>query len=97
MKKNIHKVLENDNPNIWKKIVIDDFSNDNTINIIKQYPVELIKHPKNYGVGAAIKSGYKYGSSIGSKYMVVMAGDNQHSINDLDNLIFTMLNNDLII
>ncbi len=61
MKKKYSQSFRNDNPNIWEKIVIDDFSNDNTINIIKQYPVELIKHPENYGVGAAIKSGYKYG------------------------------------
>jgi len=41
-------------------IVVDDGSEDNTLNIIKKYDqIILVQHEKNYGKGAAIQTGIK--------------------------------------
>lgn len=41
-------------------IVVDDCSSDNSIEVIKRYSsVKTIRHDKNYGYGAAIKTGIK--------------------------------------
>lgn len=38
-------------------IVVDDGSSDGTLNLIENYPVEVIKHQRNRGYGAALKTG----------------------------------------
>ncbi len=96
---NIEKVLMNENKNIWKRILIDDASTDNTVKIANKYDVEIIQHDQNLGVGAAIKSGYIHGGNIGSNLLIVMAGDNQHSMNDLNSMLthFSTQNLDYLI
>lgn len=44
---------------ISQVIVVDDGSKDNTYRIVNKFPVKLIKHKKNKGKGAAMKSGVK--------------------------------------
>lgn len=57
------KVLSSQLPKGIKKeiIVIDDGSSDGTVEVLKKYEktIKLLKHNKNLGKGAAIKSGIK--------------------------------------
>ena len=71
--------------NIFKNIlIINDGSTDNTLSIIKRFPVKLISHCINLGQGAALDSGLKYFcKSKKYNYVVTFDGDGQHNINDV--------------
>lgn len=63
-------------------VIIDDLSQDKTVEVIKGYQktnkrVVLIEHPVNQGVGGAIASGYMWSRDNGVDISVVMAGDGQ--------------------
>lgn len=65
-------------------IVVNDGSTDNTMNIVKQYPsVRLINQKRNFGYGAALKSGI-----IESKtpWICMFDADGQHNPNDVARL-----------
>ncbi len=74
-------------------VVVDDFSGDDTVNIVKSYaessskPIVLIEHEVNEGVGGAISSGYKYVRDNDFDVAVVMAGDGQMDPEDLPRLL----------
>jgi len=76
--------------NLFKKyefLYIDDGSEDNTYDIIRQYPVKAIRHTANKGYGAALKSGIRQAS--GAK-LILMDGDGQHDpkyIGEIDSLL----------
>lgn len=69
--------------------VIDDKSNDGTVDVIEKYVqdqpgrIRLIKHEVNEGVGGAIASGYKAALSDQMRVTAVMAGDAQMSPDEL--------------
>ena len=61
-------------------IVVDDGSGDGTaaaVEALDDSRVELIRHERNQGVGAAIVTGYKRARDEGIDVTAVMAGDNQ--------------------
>ena len=63
-------------------IVINDNSKDGTLEIVKELEyknkkIVLINQEKNYGVGKAIKTGYKKSIELNSDISVVMPGDAQ--------------------
>ena len=63
-------------------IVINDNSKDGTLEIVqelasKNKKIVLINQEKNYGVGKAIKTGYKKSIELNSDICVVMPGDAQ--------------------
>ncbi len=82
---------------IDKIIVINDASNDNTINILNKIDKKkliIITHEKNKGVGAAISTGYKYCLKHKFDYIAVMAADGQMSPDELAPMLdFTIKNN----
>jgi glycosyltransferase involved in cell wall biosynthesis len=64
-------------------IVIDDGSKDNTYNLAKKAGAAVIKHDKNKGKGAAIKSGLKEGLKKGYDIFILIDGDGQHDPEDI--------------
>lgn len=73
-------------------IVVDDCSNDHTIDYVVSHKTfnlktHLIRHQYNKGVGGAIASGYKWCRDHNIDIAVVMAGDGQMSPVDLPNII----------
>jgi len=71
-------------------IVVDDGSTDSTsahASVIGRNGLELLRHPKNLGVGAAIASGYRRALAGGADLLVVMAGDGQMHPGDLPALL----------
>ncbi|MBN1152067.1 MAG: glycosyltransferase family 2 protein [Dehalococcoidia bacterium] len=87
----IGKVLEGMPDFVDAVYVVDDASTDQTADIVRDWigrptvgdeaksvpRVELIQHPVNRGVGAAIVTGYKRCLADGMDMAAVMAGDNQ--------------------
>jgi glycosyltransferase involved in cell wall biosynthesis len=76
-------------------LVIDDASRDDTAAqaaraaLRRDQPagVEVIRHPANRGVGAAITTGYRRALALGVDVAVVMAGDGQMDPGDLPALL----------
>ncbi len=84
----IGRVIETMPEFVDKIVIVDDASNDDTVEIIKKYQaqnnhIHLIEHEKNQGVGGAIASGYKWALKNDFDVAVVMAGDGQMSPDDL--------------
>ena len=63
----------------YRVLVVDDGSSDRTAELVREaaarMPVELIQHPRNLGLGAAIRTGLKAAAS-GSGVVVTMDADN---------------------
>lgn len=69
-------------------IVVDDASHDDTFALASGHEVELVRHPRNKGVGAAIVSGYRRVlADARLDVAVVMAGDGQMDPRDLPALL----------
>jgi len=71
-------------------IVVDDASTDATAKqaeLALRSGDEVVRHPVNRGVGAAIATGYARAIELGAEIAVVMAGDGQMDPDDLPALL----------
>ena len=71
-------------------VLVDDCSRDATVERARQLAdprLEVIGHPENRGVGAAIVSGYARCRELGIDVTCVMAGDNQMDPAELEALV----------
>lgn len=78
----IGKVLSTMPDFVDKIVVVDDASNDDTVDVARQYQdkigkIEVIQHETNQGVGAAISTGYISARDKAYDVTAVMAGDGQ--------------------
>ncbi len=91
----IGRVLETMPEVVDRVIVVDDVSQDATVEVVRRYKekallngnLTLIQHERNQGVGGAIVTGYKAALEEGIDISVVMAGDSQMDPNDLPNVV----------
>ena len=75
-------------------LVVDDGSADGTARVAARSGrrgLEILTHPGNRGVGAAIASGYRRALALGADATVVMAGDAQMDPADLPRLLAPVL------
>lgn len=71
-------------------LVVDDASHDRTFleaSRLRRRGLEVLQHPRNRGVGAAIATGYRRALQLGVDAAVVMAGDGQMDPADLPALL----------
>ncbi len=68
-------------------IVCDDGSTDSTASIAEKLGAIVIKHPKNLGYGAGIKSIFNKSKEIGSEILVTFDADGQHRIDDIKKVV----------
>ncbi|MDD5679897.1 MAG: glycosyltransferase family 2 protein [Candidatus Omnitrophica bacterium] len=71
----------------FEPIVIDDGSKDNTYLIAQESGAKVIRHDKNLGKGAALKTGFSAILDNGYDAAIIMDGDAQHSPADISKLI----------
>jgi dolichol-phosphate mannosyltransferase len=64
-------------------IVVDDCSQDKTSEEAREAGATVIRHERNQGVGAGIRSGLTYGRANGFDIAVIMSGDDQHEPKEL--------------
>jgi len=88
----IKKVVKTMPDYVDRIIIVDDFSTDKTVKIVKELiqhndRVIMIEHCDNSGVGGAIASGYKFARNNDFDIAVVMAGDGQMNPDDLPLLL----------
>jgi glycosyltransferase involved in cell wall biosynthesis len=77
-------------------LVVDDGSRDATVRIASRSArrgLEVLAHPRNRGVGAAIATGYRRAIALGADATAVMAGDAQMDPADLLGLLAPVLTN----
>lgn len=75
-------------------VVVDDGSGDGTgdrVEALCDGRIELVRHPDNRGVGAAIATGYRVAFERGAAVAAVMAGDAQMDPDDLEALLGPVL------
>ncbi|MCA1663245.1 MAG: glycosyltransferase family 2 protein, partial [Myxococcales bacterium] len=78
-------------------LVVDDASHDRTFleaSRTRRRGLEVLQHPRNRGVGAAIATGYRRALALGVDAAVVMAGDGQMDPADLPALLAPVVDGD---
>ena len=65
-------------------VAVDDCSTDATSEEAASSGAVVIRHEKNMGVGAAIRSGIRYGLENGFDICVILSGDDQHEPQEIE-------------
>ena len=78
-------------------VVIDDGSTDQTSSLAGNAGSKIIKHSKNIGKGAAIKTGLQYAIKGDFDFMVLLDGDGQHDPHCIPLLLKGIKSADVII
>lgn len=78
-------------------LVVDDGSGDSTHDRAKSAGAKIVKHEKNMGKGAAIKSGLKEALNDDYDVLILLDGDGQHNPDCIPSFISNMDGNELII
>lgn len=78
-------------------LVIDDGSNDNTAKVAEAKGAEVIKHAKNSGLGASLRTGLREAKSRNADVAVTLDADGQHDPKDIDRLIKKLNGADVVI
>ncbi|MBI5680350.1 MAG: glycosyltransferase family 2 protein [Methanobacterium sp.] len=68
-------------------LVVDDGSKDDTYNLAKKTGAQVIKHDKNRGKGAAIKTGLKKALKKNYEAYILLDGDGQHDPDNIPSFI----------
>ncbi|EHP85757.1 glycosyltransferase family 2 protein [Methanotorris formicicus] len=91
--RNILKVLKDLEELGIDAVVVDDGSEDNSINIVEEFSkksknnIYLIKKEKNEGKARALKDGTEFALKLNPEYIVYMDGDYQHKPKDIPKMI----------
>jgi len=78
----------------YEIIVVDDGSSDETCNVLKSFPVKVLRHNVNKGYGAALKTGIR---NAQGKNVIFMDSDGQHSPDAIVKIEELLEHNDLVI
>ncbi len=68
----------------WNLIIVDDGSDDDTPDIVKNHDIKIITHKSNRGYGAALKSGIKNAST---DWILIIDADGTYPIDYIDKLV----------
>ena len=69
-------------------IVVDDCSADGTDEEARAAGAEqVLRHPANRGVGAAIRTGLHHARSLGFEFAAILSGDDQHEPDELPRVL----------
>lgn len=74
-------------------VVVDDCSSDKTSSEATEAGAHVIRHERNLGVGAGIRSGLAYGIKNGYDIAVIMSGDDQHEPKELPLVLDRLVEN----
>jgi glycosyltransferase involved in cell wall biosynthesis len=68
-------------------VVCDDGSNDMTGKIAKRLGAEVVRHRRNRGYGASIKSLFKRARELNADVLVTLDADGQHNPEEIPNIV----------
>ncbi|MGI0010296.1 MAG: glycosyltransferase family 2 protein [Nitrosopumilaceae archaeon] len=89
----IYDVIKRTLNYVDKVIVCDDGSNDKTSQKATDASAIVIRHEKNLGKGAALKSLFKHAKEIDSDIMITLDGDGQFLPEEIERLVKPILDN----
>ena len=75
-------------------IIVDDGSNDDVKNIVRNYPVIFISHAVNLGQGAALQTGMELAKKMDAEIVIHFDADGQHAAADINKLVEPIINNE---
>jgi hypothetical protein len=76
-------------------LVVDDGSEDETVEVSKKHGSLVVSNPINRGGGAALRLGYDIADAAGARYIVTMDADGQHRPEEIKRLVSPILNGDM--
>lgn len=79
--------------NTYEVLLVDDGSVDRTAEIARSYPCRLIRHPKNRGKGAALRTGLQ---EARGKKVIFLDADNTYPVEAIPKIARLLENNDLV-
>ncbi len=68
-------------------VVVDDGSHDGTVATARRFPVTIIEHGSNKGVGSVIKSGLRHALNRKYDVFVIMAGNGKDNPQEIPRLL----------
>jgi len=68
-------------------IVVNDGSNDRTLEVCEDKGINVISIPFNLGVGNALKTGFKYAIENNYQFVITIDADGQHNPDDIPKFI----------
>jgi len=68
-------------------IVVDDGSTDETISELDGLPVTLLRHDRNEGKAASIKTAFRHALAFNARCVITLDGDGQHDPSDAPGLL----------
>jgi glycosyltransferase involved in cell wall biosynthesis len=82
-------VIEN-----FTTVIVDDGSSDNSLQLISDLSVIILKHSTNFGQGAALQTGFEFArKNPNLEIFVTFDSDGQHQIKDIEKIISPLKNN----
>jgi glycosyltransferase involved in cell wall biosynthesis len=89
----ITDVIKRTSKYVDKVVVCDDGSVDKTAKIAKEAGAEIIKHEKNLGKGASMKSLFNYAKKSGADVIITIDGDGQFIPEEIPKLLRPIIEN----
>ena len=68
-------------------VVVDDGSSDRTAQLLAHFPLTLLRHERNRGKGAALKTGFAWALEAGFDGVVTIDADGQHDASAIPALV----------
>lgn len=84
--RSIAQVVESILQSGYSVLVVDDGSTDHTAQSAERVGAQVLRLPMNFGVGAALRAGFRYAVSHGYETVVQVDADGQHPATEIRNL-----------
>jgi glycosyltransferase involved in cell wall biosynthesis len=82
-------VIEN-----FTTVIVDDGSSDNSLQLISDLSVIILKHSTNFGQGSALQTGFEFArKNQNLEIFVTFDSDGQHQIKDIEKIILPLKDN----
>ncbi len=82
----------------WRDIiVVDDGSRDRTVEMAREKGAVVLSHPRNMGLGAAIRTGLKAALERGAEFAVTFDADGQHDPDAVRKMVDSMDGADFVV
>lgn len=97
--KTLGSVLKKIEPLKIDTFVVDDGSSDLTKEVALEHRVNLLRHPKNLGKGAALRTGFEHILKEDYQFVITLDADGQHDPSEIPQLlkIFKKVQPDILI